>query len=79
MSRRTALLSVPPLALALMMGGGGAEVAHAAAAAAAAVDWPAVRKDVIDVIADAKSPGGIGEKGPTLVRLGRLGTYLLSP
>ena len=77
MSRRTALLSVPPLALALMMGGGGAEVAHAAAAAA--VDWPAVRKDVIDVIADAKSPGGIGEKGPTLVRLGRLGTYLLSP
>jgi len=50
-------------------------VAHAAAAAA--VDWPAVRKDIIDVIADAKSPGGIGEKGPTLVRLAwhSSGTY----
>ena len=38
------------------------------AAAAAAVDWAAVRKDIRAVISDASSPGGIGEKGPTLVR-----------
>ena len=68
-SRRAALLSVPSLASAMvLMMGAGADVTHAAAAA---VDWASVRKDIIEVIADPNSPGGIGEKGPTLVRLGR--------
>ena len=37
------------------------------ASAAAPVDWDAVKADVIAVMADPKSPGGIGERGPTLV------------
>jgi len=36
--------------------------------AASAPEWAAVKKDLIAVIADDKMPGGIGEKGPTLVR-----------
>jgi hypothetical protein len=40
------------------------------AAAAPAQDWAAVRADILAVIADASVPGsGIGDKGPTLVRL----------
>ena len=70
-SRRAALLSVPSLASAIvLMMGAGAEVTHAASSETP-VDWASVRKDIIEVIADPKSPGGIGEKGPTLVRLGR--------
>ena len=37
------------------------------ASSAAPVDWDAVKADVIAVMADPKSPGGIGERGPTLV------------
>ena len=38
-----------------------------ARAAPAAVDWAAVRQDIRAVISDPTFPGGIGEKGPTLV------------
>lgn len=37
-------------------------------AAGADVDWASLKKDIISVIADPKAPGGVGDKGPTLVR-----------
>ena len=44
---------------------------------ATAVDWEALRTDIVSLISDPSIPGGIGEKGPTLVRLAwhSSGTY----
>lgn len=39
-----------------------------AAAEDSQVDFSALKKDILAIIADAKVPGGIGDKGPTLVR-----------
>ena len=68
MSRRSALLSAPALASAMLLLSGIPAPAPSMAASTS-VDWTSVRKDIVSVIADPKSPGGIGEKGPTLVRL----------
>ncbi|KAG1667130.1 hypothetical protein FOA52_004125 [Chlamydomonas sp. UWO 241] len=40
-----------------------------AARAAAVISWEGVRKDVVELISDPAEKGGIGEKGPTIVRL----------
>ena len=70
-TRRAALLAAPALASALLLWSAGVQPPAAdAAAAPSSVDWAAVRADITAVIADPKSPGGIGEKGPTLVRGG---------
>ena len=68
-TRRAALLAAPALASALLLWSAGVQP-PAAHATASSVDWAAVRADITAVIADPKSPGGIGEKGPTLVRGG---------
>ena len=37
-----------------------------AASAADSVDWARVRSQIVDVISDKASPGGVGERGPTI-------------
>ena len=70
-TRRAALLAAPALASALLLWSAGVQPPAAdAATSPSSVDWAAVRADITAVIADPKSPGGIGEKGPTLVRGG---------
>ncbi|KAG1667133.1 hypothetical protein FOA52_004128 [Chlamydomonas sp. UWO 241] len=46
-----------------------ARCAVAARASAATVNWEGVRKDVVELISDPAERGGIGAKGPTIVRL----------
>ena len=83
MSRRGALLALPAAVSALALSAVSPAVSFlapfpaTAAAAAPSVDWAAVKKDIISVISDPKATGGIGEKGPTLVRLAwhSSGTY----
>jgi cytochrome c peroxidase len=78
-SRRSALLSGPVLLSAALFVKDSVllQPSSAEATATAAVDWQAVRKDIVEVIADPASPGGIGERGPTIVRLAwhSSGTY----
>jgi hypothetical protein len=62
---RRALVTLPALGVALQWA---ATAPRPAVAAAPPVDWEAVKADIVAVIADPKSPGGIGERGPTLVR-----------
>lgn len=58
LSRRAALLSGAALPL----------LRVAPATAAPPVDWAAVKTEILAVISDPASPGGIGERGPTIVR-----------
>ncbi|GAX79031.1 hypothetical protein CEUSTIGMA_g6471.t1 [Chlamydomonas eustigma] len=77
-SRRAALLSGPLiLSAALFLKDNILLQPSAAVAATASIDWQALRKDIMEVIADPASPGGIGERGPTIVRLAwhSSGTY----
>ena len=59
-TRRALLAAAPALA-------SWVQLLSPAHASSGAPDWAAVRSDIIGVIADPKSPGGIGERGPTLV------------
>jgi cytochrome c peroxidase len=72
LSRRSALLLPSLLATTAPL-----LASPVALAKASAVDWPAVKAGVLSVISDPASPGGIGEKGATIVRLAwhSSGTY----
>ena len=62
---RRALVTLPAVGAVL---GLAVSAAPRPAFAAPTVDWAAVKADLVAVIADPTFPGGIGERGPTLVR-----------